>query len=225
MNLQVADTVINMDQPWNPARLEQRIARAWREHQTRTVPVIHLVSEDTIEHRMLGAARRQAGAGRGCARPTRRSCRHPHVQQPGSLHGTVADRAWEGAAEEATATESESSTGFLKRLRGAVVTEHGASLQRILACECTGAALVVLPFPPARLAEEERRLSDTGLTVRVIDPGAYEAMQRLAEAGLISMPVEGLRELYPFAETEDGGRTGRVLRTKTLAAGHEIQKR
>ena len=54
LNLQVADTVINMDQPWNPARLEQRVARAWRKHQTRAVSVINLVSENTIEHRMLG---------------------------------------------------------------------------------------------------------------------------------------------------------------------------
>ena len=54
LNLQVADTVVNMDQPWNPARLEQRIARAWRKHQTRPVNVINLVSEYTIEHRMLG---------------------------------------------------------------------------------------------------------------------------------------------------------------------------
>ena len=43
-----------MDQPWNPARLEQRIARAWRKHQTRPVTVINFVSEYTIEHRMLG---------------------------------------------------------------------------------------------------------------------------------------------------------------------------
>ena len=54
LNLQVADTVINLDQPWNPARLEQRIARAWRTHQTRPVAVINLESEYTIEHRMLG---------------------------------------------------------------------------------------------------------------------------------------------------------------------------
>ena len=30
LNLQAADTVVNLHQPWNPARLEQRIARAWR---------------------------------------------------------------------------------------------------------------------------------------------------------------------------------------------------
>ena len=54
LNLQNASIVINCDQPWNPARLEQRIARAWRKDQTRAVTVLNLVSERTIEHRMLG---------------------------------------------------------------------------------------------------------------------------------------------------------------------------
>jgi len=46
--------VVNLDLPWNPARLEQRIARAWRKHQTRSVQVIHLVTEESIEQRMQG---------------------------------------------------------------------------------------------------------------------------------------------------------------------------
>ena len=54
LNLQNASVVINCDLPWNPARLEQRIARAWRKNQTRPVTVINLIAEDTIEHRMLG---------------------------------------------------------------------------------------------------------------------------------------------------------------------------
>ncbi len=53
LNLQNASVVVNCDLPWNPARLEQRIARAWRKHQTRPVTVIHLVSQNTIEQRML----------------------------------------------------------------------------------------------------------------------------------------------------------------------------
>ena len=53
LNLQAASVVINCDLPWNPAKLEQRIARAWRKHQTRSVTVINLVSENTIEQRML----------------------------------------------------------------------------------------------------------------------------------------------------------------------------
>jgi hypothetical protein len=53
LNLQNASVVINCDLPWNPAKLEQRIARAWRKHQKRPVTVINLVSENTIESRML----------------------------------------------------------------------------------------------------------------------------------------------------------------------------
>ena len=53
LNLQAASVVINLDLPWNPARLEQRIARAWRKHQTRPVRVLYLVTEDSIEHRMI----------------------------------------------------------------------------------------------------------------------------------------------------------------------------
>ena len=53
LNLQKASLVINLDLPWNPAVLEQRIARAYRMGQKKGVQVINLVSEKTIEHRML----------------------------------------------------------------------------------------------------------------------------------------------------------------------------
>ena len=53
LNLQAANVVINMDLPWNPAKLEQRIARAWRKHQIRPVRVINFVTENSIEHSML----------------------------------------------------------------------------------------------------------------------------------------------------------------------------
>jgi superfamily II DNA/RNA helicase len=54
LNLQAAKTVINVDLPWNPAILEQRIARAHRMGQQRQVQVFLLVTEDTIEERLLG---------------------------------------------------------------------------------------------------------------------------------------------------------------------------
>jgi superfamily II DNA or RNA helicase len=53
LNLQAANIVIHLDLPWNPARFEQRVARAWRKHQTRPVQVISLVTEDSIEQRMI----------------------------------------------------------------------------------------------------------------------------------------------------------------------------
>ncbi len=55
LNLQNASVVINCDLPWNPAKLEQRIARAWRKNQRRAVTVINLIAENTIEQSMLGS--------------------------------------------------------------------------------------------------------------------------------------------------------------------------
>lgn len=54
LNLQAANTVINVDLPWNPAVLEQRIARAHRMGQKSPVQVYLLVTEGTIEERLLG---------------------------------------------------------------------------------------------------------------------------------------------------------------------------
>jgi len=53
LNLQAANTVINVDLPWNPAVLEQRIARAHRMGQRRGVQVFVLVTEATIEESLL----------------------------------------------------------------------------------------------------------------------------------------------------------------------------
>ena len=61
LNLQNASVVMNLDLPWNPAKLEQRIARAWRKKQSREVLVINLVAEGTIEQRMLGTLKFKQG--------------------------------------------------------------------------------------------------------------------------------------------------------------------
>ncbi|GJM32409.1 MAG: helicase [Saprospiraceae bacterium] len=53
LNLQKASLVVNLDLPWNPAVLEQRIGRVYRIGQNRQVQVVNLISEGTIEHRML----------------------------------------------------------------------------------------------------------------------------------------------------------------------------
>ena len=57
LNLQVASTIVNIDLPWNPAVLEQRIARIYRLGQQRNVQVINLVAAGTIEEQMLDKLR------------------------------------------------------------------------------------------------------------------------------------------------------------------------
>jgi superfamily II DNA or RNA helicase len=53
LNLQNATVVVNVDQPWNPAVLEQRIGRVHRLGQHRPVRVVNFVAQGTIEHGML----------------------------------------------------------------------------------------------------------------------------------------------------------------------------
>lgn len=53
LNLQNASAVINMDLPWNPAVLDQRIGRVHRLGQHRPVRVVNFVAQGTIEHGML----------------------------------------------------------------------------------------------------------------------------------------------------------------------------
>jgi superfamily II DNA or RNA helicase len=53
LNLQQAAVVVNVDVPWNPAVLEQRIGRVHRLGQTRPVQVLSFVAKGTIEEGML----------------------------------------------------------------------------------------------------------------------------------------------------------------------------
>ena len=227
LNLQVADTVINMDQPWNPARLEQRVARAWRKHQTRAVSVINLVSEDTIEHRMLGLLDQKRilaegvidrrGALSTMRMPTSRAAFMERLR-------SVLDT---GGKDEDAARDVKTPARSLDRLCGDLEAELGkAALHMVLMPEDEKTALVVVSLPAERLAEEERRLSESTATeLRIIDRSTHEALLRLAQAGLIAMPRGELRQVYPAPAREDAESVARVLRAKALVerAEHKLK--
>src|SRR5487761_1634196 len=65
LNLQHASTLVNMDLPWNPAILEQRIARIHRMGQKQPVQIVNFVAKGTIEEGMLSvlAFKRSLSAG------------------------------------------------------------------------------------------------------------------------------------------------------------------
>ncbi|WP_269498084.1 phospholipase D-like domain-containing anti-phage protein [Castellaniella sp. S9] len=55
LNLQTLGTLINVDLPWNPTKLEQRIGRIKRFGQTRkTVDMLNLVFEQTVDEKIYG---------------------------------------------------------------------------------------------------------------------------------------------------------------------------
>jgi len=54
LNLQSASVLINLDMPWNPAVLEQRIARVHRLGQKEKVQIFLLVAADSYEQQIMG---------------------------------------------------------------------------------------------------------------------------------------------------------------------------
>ncbi len=226
LNLQSADTVINMDLPWNPARLEQRIARAWRKHQQRPVRIFNLVSEATIEHRMLWLldAKRTLADGvldrRGdldaIPLPTGRTA---FMERLKTVLGA------EPAAQPDETTPRPQSPREV--LRDRLIADHGSALKRILGQADGSAILAVIDLAPERMGAEEERLADmTELAVTVIDTATYESMVRLARSGLIAAPAETMEVIYPEpgdGEVEDE-RAG-LLRARSLAerAGHKLK--
>jgi len=60
LNLQTLGTLINVDLPWNPARLEQRLGRIKRFGQARrTVDMLNLVYHDTQDEKVYGVLSRR----------------------------------------------------------------------------------------------------------------------------------------------------------------------
>jgi len=53
LNLQSASVLVNLDVPWNPAVLDQRIARVHRLGQTQKVQIILMVAADAYEERVM----------------------------------------------------------------------------------------------------------------------------------------------------------------------------
>ena len=219
LNLQDASVVINCDLPWNPARLEQRIARAWRKHQKRSVTVIHLVSENTIEHRMLSTlAGKQALADgvldlRGdLSAITLVSGKQAFLRR--LQHLMTAAPAVRPIAV-AKPLPSDRPLAFSRRakeqLGGALVScEERYPVQGphsvIVAVVDRDADVWRQKLAPLHeeLFGKDRSDPLAPVKLEVIDRATAEAMQRLIEAGLIGSAVRATRGLYPEAEDGNG---------------------
>jgi hypothetical protein len=185
LNLQVASAVINMDLPWNPAKLEQRIARAWRKFQMRTVTVINLVCEDSIEHRI----------------------QHILVQKQGLADGVLDGRGDIDALKmpSGRAAMIERLAGLLQKPEPPPAPDPGRQFAAALVERLNdnvmlierhrndaGAetVLVVMDGTPADL-DHERRLLGDGATVEIIGHSTWEALGRLQAAGLLKLSGAG----------------------------------
>jgi len=207
LNLQVADTVVNLDQPWNPARLEQRISRAWRKYQTRPVGVINLVSEDTIEHRMLGLLNAKRAVAHGVLDG------EGDLKQMALPSGRAAflDRLNEVLGEDLSKPQvPQQPKSQLDQLVDALRERCGQTLKNIFVKE-PEAVLVVMDIPPDQIAENETRLKDLiDWSFNIVDLPAYQSMQRLAQTGMMKLPTASMQEIFPVSQTQKPKRNENV---------------
>jgi hypothetical protein len=187
LNLQAADTVINLDIPWNPAKLEQRIARAWRKHQKRAVQVINLVTETSIEQRMLGLLEDKRNLAKGVV-----DGKGPKEMALPSGRAAFLERLDQLTSPARPVPQAESSNPYralLDRLsrewpdRLARVELHGEGKQ--------GCLLVVADLRDDALhGELERQLRDRfgseAPRLQLLDQETHRAIGRLIEAGILS---------------------------------------
>jgi hypothetical protein len=213
LNLQNASVVINCDLPWNPAKLEQRIARAWRKHQSRSVTVINLVSRDTIEHRMLGTLQAKQGLSEGVL-DRRGDLSQIKLRGGGQAFLTRLEQVIDSREPARKPPDAEP---LLPVDRSAAFASRATQMLDgcLVACEerfPIGAAhsvLVVVVERDADTLRETLRQTHADLLgpgridplapvqFEVIDRATAEALKRLTDAGLINPNVRATRHLYP----------------------------
>jgi hypothetical protein len=211
LNLQNASVVVNCDLPWNPARLEQRIARAWRKHQTKPVTVIHLVSQNTIEQRMLETLSiKQALADgildlRGDLNAIRfRGGKQAFIARLEQLISPTPKAAVPAPKKKVLPVDR--ALGFSQIARK-IVGPACLRCEERYPAEGPHSVIVIVVDRDAPLCQEKllapfeeffgREVSDplAPVTLEVIDRSADEAMTRLVAAGLISLNTRAVREL------------------------------
>jgi superfamily II DNA or RNA helicase len=226
LNLQNASVVINCDLPWNPARLEQRIARAWRKHQTQPVTVINLVARDTLEERMLDTlAHKQALAdgildGQGKRSELRLKGSGQSFYEKLRQLGVSGDGPTPGRPVPATRSlPADRPAGFARASRERLGDRWVCCEERFPREGERSVLYVVVDrdaaahqAPLASLHQEYFADQGPELTpqLEVIDRATHETIQRLIDAGLIARTSRAIRPLdgtdqpvpAPLNETE-----------------------
>ncbi len=229
LNLQVADVVINLDMPWNPARLEQRIARAWRKHQKRPVQVINLVSEHSIEHRMLSLLEQKRSLaegvvdGKGKSEMSLPSGRAAFLERLNALMTTE------------TKEQPTPPSDPIDRLRDNVLSQwrkqldlmelHGEGEQQTLLVVANQLDDTLQNTLTRQLQEQ---FPDQTPQLQLLDREAFATIRQLIEAGILNANQDTARTLYRTPATDrpkDDGQSRRLTEARERLARGEHKRR
>jgi ERCC4-related helicase len=197
LNLQVADVVINLDMPWNPAKLEQRIARAWRKHQKRPVQVINLVSRDSIEHRMLSLLEQKRSLAEGVVDGKGKN----EMDLPSGRAAFLEriDNLIEGESKEPQMLP----TDPLDRLRDDILSQwsHHLELMELHGEGAQQTLLVVTnrlndALQSALIRQLQEQIPEQTPQLKILDRDAFATIQQLIDAGVLNTNQDTVRTMY-----------------------------
>ena len=207
LNLQVANIVINVDLPWNPAKLEQRIARAWRKHQKRAVQVINLVCENSIEHRILHILDQKKALaqgvldGEGVTEMALPSGRGAMLERLESL--------MEGSPSTLPRAQTVEKRSELEQLQQEVEARAPGLGESITEIESpSGQKTLLAVVPPQQQATIQEALQPSAPPLALIDPETLALLKQLSDAGAITLNP-AMEQLLPSAQAEQNQRLQR----------------
>ncbi|RDH83663.1 MAG: hypothetical protein DIZ78_14280 [endosymbiont of Escarpia spicata] len=203
LNLQVADVVINLDMPWNPAKLEQRIARAWRKRQKRPVQVINLVSRGSIEHRMLSLLEQKRSLAEGVVDGKGKN----EMDLP-SGRAAFLERIDTLIADESKETQMPP-TNPLDRLRDTILSQwsHHLELMELHGEGAQQTLLVVADrlsdaLQSALTRQLQERFPEQTPQLKLLDRDAFVTIQQLIEAGVLNTNQDTAKTVYRAPATD-----------------------
>jgi len=184
-------TVINLELPWNPMRLEQRIGRVDRIGQRRTVHAFHLIARGTGEMRILDRLRariRRAQAEAGSPDPL------GDVER--AIARLVIDNAETAPSEERADSSEEMPTGAGPPVAG-LERQAAAESVRLAAAraietdrDAEARAMVETDGPWVALTRNRSTRANVGSRlVLLLRSALHDACGRIAESTIVAIAV------------------------------------
>lgn len=205
LNLQCASALINLDLPWNPGRLDQRIARIHRLGQKDSVQILLLVSSEGYEGQvasLIGSKRElfhhtvHDEASEDAVGVSKRLIEMALASIPAQNKAEPADDAPVDVLPEPEAEPEDASEAEAEELtmepgprrpesdRGPSIDAVVAELQRVLGARiermvASGRGLLVVVDRVDETAESAAEAASADLPVAAVDARTYAALRRL----------------------------------------------
>ncbi len=218
LNLQCATALINLDMPWNPAILDQRIARIHRLGQKNKVQIFLLLAEDSYEQRVAQLVKGKRSLFDNVIEPDASEdtvgvskkmlqtliedlAGETQVDAAAGVEMTetaavLPESPAERAGREKANAEAEEDDGNVRQVVVDIQVAFGNRIERVLAK--AGGLLVVVEHwldDDERIAQE---LSNDELPVAVIDGRTWRSIQRLGHAS----PLADAHSVFEKAQTD-----------------------